>query len=86
MAIRVIMSQFSHQQHSYNCFPCRYEPPEGYVAVSHIVKKKKPTVRMALCWTPLKESFESIVEEDRYSASEDSPSKDSRMSDLGKSL
>lgn len=56
-------------------FHFRYDPPEGYVATSHIVKKK-PTVRMVSCWAPLRESFESIVEEDQYPG-EESPSQDS---------
>ncbi|XP_067026328.1 uncharacterized protein [Acropora muricata] len=46
--------------------PFRYNMPEGYVAVSHIVSNlvKKNPLRLSSCWTPVSGSFESIVEED----------------------
>ncbi|XP_015759661.1 PREDICTED: uncharacterized protein LOC107338925, partial [Acropora digitifera] len=46
--------------------PFRYNIPEGYVAVSHIVSNlvKKNPLRLSSCWTPVSGSFESIVEED----------------------
>lgn len=46
--------------------PFRYNIPEGYVAVSHVVSNliKKTPLRLSSCWTPVSGSFESIVEED----------------------
>lgn len=46
--------------------PFRYEMPDGYIAVSHVVSNlvKKASLRLSSCWTPISGSFESIVEED----------------------
>jgi len=63
-AASIAMDQ--HCSFNFGSKPFRYDIPEGYIAVCHVVSNlvKKGPLRLSSCWTPISGSFESIVEED----------------------
>ena len=65
--VHVILTVFACSRcNEYPFLLNRYDMPDGYIAVSHVVSNlvKKAPLRLSSCWTPISGSFESIVEED----------------------